>query len=101
MKNCKITVLKKVEHLDLISAYEAPLVLPCSLNVGDTFISYKGEIPVGFCQQAWQSLYPYVFALANGTEAFFDGWMKNKGCAMISCNDGFRPVTFYIEVINR
>ena len=23
---------------------------------------------------------------------FYDGWMKNKKSAMISCNDGFRPV---------
>ncbi len=28
-----------------------------------------------------------------------DGWMKNPNSAMISCNDGFRPVSFYIEVI--
>ena len=28
-----------------------------------------------------------------------DGWMKNPHSAMISCNDGFRPVSFYIEVI--
>ena len=26
-------------------------------------------------------------------------WMKNPLSAMISCNDGFRPVSFYIEVI--
>ena len=25
---------------------------------------------------------------------------KNKKSAMISCNDGFRPVSFYLEVIN-
>ena len=27
------------------------------------------------------------------------GWMKNPMSAMISCNDGFRPFSFYIEVI--
>lgn len=26
-------------------------------------------------------------------------WMKNPRSAMISCNDGFRPVSFYIETI--
>ncbi len=31
---------------------------------------------------------------------FFDGWMKNPMSAMISCNDGFRPFSFYIEVID-
>jgi uncharacterized repeat protein (TIGR04076 family) len=25
--------------------------------------------------------------------------MKNKKSAMISCNDGFRPVSFYIEAL--
>ena len=27
------------------------------------------------------------------------GWMKNKKSAMISCNDGFRPVSFLIEAL--
>ena len=30
---------------------------------------------------------------------FYDGWMKNPMSAMISCNDGFRPFSFYLEVI--
>lgn len=25
--------------------------------------------------------------------------MKNKKSAMVSCNDGFRPVSFYIEAL--
>ncbi|MBQ5575153.1 MAG: TIGR04076 family protein, partial [Bacteroidales bacterium] len=29
----------------------------------------------------------------------YDGWMKNPQSAMISCNDGFRPVSFLVEVI--
>ena len=29
----------------------------------------------------------------------YDGWMKNPRSAMISCNDGFRPVSFYIETV--
>ena len=28
------------------------------------------------------------------------GWMKNPMSAMISCNDGFRPFSFYIEAID-
>ncbi|MGI6675210.1 MAG: TIGR04076 family protein [Bacilli bacterium] len=31
---------------------------------------------------------------------FYDGWMKNQKQAMISCNDGFRPVSFLLEVID-
>ena len=29
-----------------------------------------------------------------------DGWMKNPASAMISCNDGFRPVSFLLEAID-
>ena len=38
-------------------------------------------------------------SLARGEGNFYDGWMKNPMSAMISCNDGFRPFSFYIEVI--
>ena len=41
----------------------------------------------------------FVKTLADGGGNFFDGWMKNKYSAMISCNDGFRPVSFYLETI--
>ena len=41
----------------------------------------------------------FVMALAYGAEDIYDGWMKNKKSVMISCNDGFRPVSFLIEAI--
>ena len=37
--------------------------------------------------------------MARAEGNFYYGWMKHTLCAMISCNDGFRPVSFYIEVI--
>lgn len=37
--------------------------------------------------------------LAHGGENIYDGWMCNPKSAMISCNDGFRPVSFLIEVL--
>ena len=40
-----------------------------------------------------------LMVLARGEGNFYDGWMKNPMSAMISCNDGFRPFSFYIEVI--
>ena len=43
--------------------------------------------------------YKAVMALANGASDFYDGWMKNPHSAMLSCNDGFRPVSFYVEVV--
>lgn len=97
MKNVKITVVKKVEHKDLMEKYENPILHSCDMKEGQVFISKDGEIPKGFCKSAWGNLFPFVFALANGATNFYDGWMKNKNSAMISCNDGFRPVSFYIE----
>lgn len=99
MKDVKITVMKKVCHDDLISRYENPQKNPCSVEVGQIFICNGWQRPENFCESAWQNLSPYVFALSHGAENFFDGWMKNKNSAMISCNDGFRPVTFLLETI--
>lgn len=64
------------------------------------FIANGWEKPEGLCESAWQSMSPFVMALAHGGSNFYDGWMKNERSAMISCNDGFRPVSFLIEVID-
>ena len=42
----------------------------------------------------------FVKELANGGGNFYDGWMKDPHSAMISCNDGFRPVSFYLEALD-
>ncbi len=99
MRQIRITVVKKVWHQDLSEKYENPIENACNMQVGDTFISNGYDKPEGLCQSAWESMSQFVLALANGEENFYDGWMKNKRSAMISCNDGFRPVSFYIEVI--
>ena len=99
MKKCKITVMRKVCHTDLIEKYENPIEHPCDLTEGQVFISNGWQRPEGLCVSAWESTSPFVLALSHGGEDFYDGWMKNKKSAMISCNDGFRPVSFLIERI--
>lgn len=99
MKDVKITAVRKVEHKDLIDAYENPIEHACDVQVGDVYVSRGGEMPEGMCESAWGSVKQFVLELANGGGNFFDGWMKNPHSAMISCNDGFRPVSFYIETI--
>ena len=99
MKKVKITVMKKVSHDDLIAEYENPIEHACDVEIGDVFIAEGIEKPEGFCTSAWGSLAPFVMALSYGAEDFYDGWMKNKKSAMISCNDGFRPVSFLLETI--
>ena len=100
MKKCKITAIRKTEYKDLIENYENPMEKPCEIEEGDVFISDGINKPQGFCESAWISIYPFVMALSSGGENIFDGWMKNSRSALVSCNDGFRPVSFLIEVID-
>ena len=97
MYKVKITVLKRHIHKDLIDQYENEG--SCEMKLNDVFISIDGKKPDGFCNNAWKSVGPYVLRLANGDDNFFNGWMKNKKSAMVSCDDGFRPVSFYVEVV--
>ena len=69
------------------------------MQEGQTFITVDAQKPDGLCESAWGSMQAFVMTLAHGGENFYDGWMKNPKSAMISCNDGFRPVSFYIETI--
>ena len=99
MKKVKITVKRIARYDDLIEQYENPMEHACSMELGQTFVSEDGEKPEDFCDSAWDSVAPFVKALAQGGGNFFDGWMKNPKSAMISCNDGFRPVSFLLETI--
>lgn len=100
MKTCKITAVKIAKHSELSNLYELPQLSPCAINEGDIFVSRNATMPSGFCEEAWKTLRPFVKRLASGEEKIFGDWMKNPASAMISCNDGFRPVSFYIEVID-
>lgn len=97
MKRIKITVMKKARYDDLIAEYENPMENACDMELGQTFVSDGGQRPEGFCRSAWETLSPFVGSLARGEGNFFGGWMKNPDSAMLSCNDGFRPVSFLIE----
>ena len=99
MKKVRITAVRKTEYKDLMDTYENPIEHACDVKVGDVFVSEDGKCPQGFCESAWDSVYPFVKVLAEGGGNFFDGWMKNPKSAMISCNDGFRPVSFYLETL--
>ena len=99
MKKCRITVMRKVHHADLSALYENPIEHACDMEEGQVFIANGWEKPAGFCQSAWDTLSPFVLALSHGGGDFYDGWMKNKRSAMLSCNDGFRPVSFYVEAL--
>ena len=99
MKKVRITAVRIANYKDLSEKYENVIEHACDLNEGDVFIANGWQRPEGLCTSAWESMSPFVMTLSHGGSNFFDGWMKNPKSAMISCNDGFRPVSFYLETI--
>lgn len=99
MKKVRITVVKMACYKDLMEKYENPIEHACSMKLNQVFIANGWQKPEGFCDSAWDSISSFVMTLAHGGENFYDGWMKNPKSAMISCNDGFRPVSFLLEAM--
>lgn len=100
MKKVKITVMKQASYGDLIERYENAIEHPCDLRVGQSWTANGWQKPEGLCESAWESMSAFVKTLSQGGGNFYDGWMKNPHSAMISCNDGFRPVSFLIETLD-
>ena len=98
MLTVRITALRQTEYPELSALYEAPLEAPCEVSVGQSFLSVNAEKPAGLCASAWETLLPFVKALAEGGGNIFDGWMKDPKTALVSCNDGFRPVSFFLQI---
>ena len=100
MKNIRITAIRKAYYKDLMAKYENPIQHACDVREGQVWVSRGGEKPEGFCDSAWDSISAFVMTLAHGGSNFYDGWMKDPYSAMLSCNDGFRPVSFYLEALD-
>ena len=92
--------MRRTVYEDLCELYENPIEHSCSMKIGDVYIANGWERPEGFCGSAWDSISPFVMTLSHGGENIYDGWMKNPKSAMISCNDGFRPVSYLIEALD-
>lgn len=99
MKKVRITVKRIACYRDLMEEYENPMEHACDMREGQVFLANGWQKPQGFCPSAWDTLSPFVMALSHGAEDLYDGWMKNPRSAMLSCNDGFRPVSFLLERI--
>ena len=103
MKKSRLTILKTTLNEELASEYGIKGLSTCPLmKEGQVFISDYSK-PEGFCDEAWKAIYQYVFALCNGADGwYFDDWIdteKHPGTAIVSCNDGLRPVIIKIERI--
>ncbi len=100
MNAVRITAVRQTVYPDLMALYENPIEHACEVRPGQQWISVDGQRPEGLCPSAWEVMRPFVESLARGEGNFFDGWMQNPMSAMISCNDGFRPFSFYIEIMD-
>lgn len=100
MHKVRITAVRKADYRDLQERYENPIEHTCDVAEGQTWTSVDARCPDGMCDSAWESMRWFVEELAAGRGNFYDGWMKNPASAMISCNDGFRPVSFLLERID-
>ena len=80
--------MRKACYKDLMKKYENPMEHACDMEEGQVFIANGWSKPDGMCDSAWESMSPFVMTLAYGGKS-----------AMISCNDGFRPVSFLIEAL--
>ena len=85
---------------DLAKEYGIRGLKACPMmKVGDVFHADYAK-PDGFCDEAWKAIYQYVFALAHGASKglfYYGDWIKEPGMAIVSCNDGLRPVIMKLE----
>ena len=100
MSKVHITAVRQTVYRDLMNKYENPILHACTIHQGQEWISVDGQCPEGMCASAWASMREFIESLSRGEGNFYEGWMRNPMSAMISCNDGFRPMSFYIEVID-
>ena len=100
MKNVKITAMRRSCYPDLMEQYENPMEHACDVQIGHSWISVDGQKPETLCPSAWETMAAFVKTLSAGGGHFYGDWMKNPYSAMISCNDGFRPVSFYLEALS-
>ena len=105
MYNCRITVLKRLAHQDLIDEYmgdeyKARDLAPCpNFEDGQTFVcDSPGVPPEDFCAWAWSNIHKEIVAIMSGGS--FTPWVNQEGVAIACCTDGFRPVVFKIERVD-
>ena len=95
----KITVLRKMLNKDFAEKYCQEPVTHCPVFKEGQELIYNhfgdGNKPVGFCEHAWNDIYPTVMTLAS--KGTYVGWMKEDGENIVCCTDGIRPVVFKVE----
>ncbi|MGD8544764.1 MAG: TIGR04076 family protein [Candidatus Bathyarchaeota archaeon] len=98
---CKITVLKKTFHQDLVDTYLEEGWRPSGpcecFREGEEFIVDPSKPPEEFhnrCPWAWADIYRAIMNVSSGANTI---GAKKQGLVIVGCNDWFRPVIFKIE----
>jgi uncharacterized repeat protein (TIGR04076 family) len=101
MPKCKITVLKRTFHQDLVNEYlddDFQNIGPCEcFEEGEEFIIDPSVIPEEFCSRcawAWADIRKDLLTVAYGGDM---PGMKSSGTMITGCTDWCRPVIFKIE----
>jgi uncharacterized repeat protein (TIGR04076 family) len=99
MPKCKITVVKRTIHQDLIDKYLSDTRESfgrCqAFEDGQEFILDGFPLkPEGFCDWAWADIHRDVVATIFGGSY---PWIQQPGTAITCCTDGLRPVIFKVE----
>jgi len=103
-RKCRITVLKRTHHQDLIDEYlddDNMAVGLCErFTEGDVFELDPSTVPQEFCSRcawAWADIRHDVMTVAVGGDI---PGMKHSGTVITGCRDWFRPVIFKVERID-
>jgi uncharacterized repeat protein (TIGR04076 family) len=98
---CKITVLKRTLHKDLIEEYlddESRDVGLCEcFTEGEEFVIDPSIAPEDFCARcawAWADIRQDIMMIAVGGDI---PGLKQGGTILTGCRDWFRPVIFKVE----
>lgn len=101
MPKCKITVLKRTVHQDLIAEYleeEHKDHGLCELfKEGQEFVVDPTAVPDDFCSccpWAWADIRNDILTVAAGGNM---PGIKPRGTVITGCRDWFRPVIFKVE----
>ena len=70
--------MRTARYDDLIEKYENPIGHACDMREGQVFIANGWQRPENFCDSAWDTLSPFVMALAYGV------WQEKKNYGKVS-----------------
>jgi uncharacterized repeat protein (TIGR04076 family) len=103
MTDCKITVIRRTFHRELMDEYlnrEHGGYRACpAFEDGQEFLIEGFPLrPDGFCDWAWADIHKDVMAVMFGADY---PWIAAPGTAVTCCTDGLRPVVFKVERISR